>query len=152
MFDRVLLTTDGSEFAEAAASYAESIGAAHITVVEVIDSIGHILSRTTGSEMSVTLAEQFVDAERELARNHLDHVVEQLKAAGVADVGSAVLEGHAGQEIVELAHSGNFDVVVMSTHGRSGLRRVILGSVADYVAHHIRGKAVLLVHPQADEG
>lgn len=151
MFDKVLLTTDGSEFSETAVSYAESIGATHITVVEVIDSVGQVLTRTTGSEITQSLAQEFVDAERRAAGRHVDRIVGRLKAAGVANVAWTIREGHPGREIVALADSGEFDVVVMSTHGRSGLKRAILGSVADYVAHHIRGRAVLLVHPRAEE-
>ena len=39
----------------------------------------------------------------------------------------------------------------MATHGRTGMRRAILGSVADYVVSQIKGAAVLLVRPEAEE-
>ena len=42
------------------------------------------------------------------------------------------------------------DLVVMATHGRSGIERALLGSVADQVVRHARGFAVLLVRPEED--
>ncbi|HJM76420.1 MAG TPA: universal stress protein [Dehalococcoidia bacterium] len=52
-----------------------------------------------------------------------------------------------GVEIVKLAAQEDCDIVVMSTHGRTGLKRAMLGSVADYVVHNIGASAVLLVRP-----
>ena len=42
------------------------------------------------------------------------------------------------------------DLIVMSTHGRTGLKRALLGSVANYVVHSVEGAAVLLVRPAAE--
>ena len=44
--------------------------------------------------------------------------------------------GSAAEEIVHAAESGQFDVVVMGTHGRSGIGRLLLGSVAETVMRH----------------
>jgi nucleotide-binding universal stress UspA family protein len=60
-------------------------------------------------------------------------------------------EGKPGVEIVKLATQERCDVVVISTHGRTGLKRAMLGSVPDYVVHNLEGPAVLLVRP-ADGG
>lgn len=46
-----------------------------------------------------------------------------------------------------LATELSSEVIVMATHGRAGIRRALLGSVADHVMAHLRGSAVLLVRP-----
>jgi nucleotide-binding universal stress UspA family protein len=56
-----------------------------------------------------------------------------VEALGVSRVDTRLLQGSAAVEIAELAHSGNFDLIVMGTHGRTGLRHVLMGSVAERV-------------------
>ena len=70
-----------------------------------------------------------------------------LTAAGMKNVETIILDGLPGDRIVELAQQRKADVVVMSTHGRSGIRRAVLGSVTDHVLRHLEGTAMLLVHP-----
>lgn len=56
-----------------------------------------------------------------------------VEALGVSQVDSKLLSGSAAVEIVELARGGNFDLIVMGTHGRTGIRHVLMGSVAERV-------------------
>jgi nucleotide-binding universal stress UspA family protein len=58
-------------------------------------------------------------------------------------------EGKPGQQIIEVAREEGCDLIVMSTHGRSGLRRAFLGSVASYVVNHLEDGSILLVRPPA---
>ena len=57
-----------------------------------------------------------------------------------------VAEGVPGDAVVEAAQRLGCDLVIMATHGRSGLGRAVLGSVADHVVRHVHS-AVLLVRP-----
>ena len=60
-----------------------------------------------------------------------------LSDAGVEAVGTLVVKDKdAGAAIVEVAARLGCDLIVMSTHGLSGIRRSVLGSVADHVVHH----------------
>ncbi|HJM74349.1 MAG TPA: universal stress protein [Dehalococcoidia bacterium] len=59
-----------------------------------------------------------------------------------------ILDGQPGPEIVKLADDEDVEVIVMATHGRSGVRRAVLGSVSDYVVRNA-GATVLLVRPAA---
>ncbi len=52
-----------------------------------------------------------------------------------------------GRSIVEFAHQNEIDLIVLATHGRTGLRRILMGSVAEYVVREA-GCAVLTVKPQ----
>ena len=81
------------------------------------------------------------------AEAYLDAVAERARAAGVADVETAVWYGPAGESIVEAARTRDIDLIVMSSHGRSGLGRMIFGSVAESV---MRGTTtpVLIIRPE----
>ncbi|MGF1478265.1 MAG: universal stress protein [Cyanophyceae cyanobacterium] len=57
--------------------------------------------------------------------------------------------GQPDRKICELAQTWNADLIVIGSHGRKGLRELVLGSVSNYVSHHVPC-AVLIVHQQAD--
>ena len=57
--------------------------------------------------------------------------------------------GQAAQKICEFAQTVNADLIVIGSHGRSGLSELFLGSVSNYVSHHV-SSAVLIVHHQSD--
>jgi nucleotide-binding universal stress UspA family protein len=157
MYKRILLTHDGSDVADAAVPHAVAIATATgaaITVLRVIDSVAHIVAQATpagfeptAGATTVEIAEEAVAAERAAAQQQLGTVAERLRGEGVAEVSVEIIEGIAGDSIVEAAERLGADLVVMATHGRGGLGRVLLGSVADHVVRHIGHAAVLLVRP-----
>lgn len=156
MYKTILLTTDGSELAQAAVPHAlhlaSTAGEATIVGVTVIDTVAQILAQASpsgwgyyGGGIAVESAEAAVAAEREEAEGTLAALTAQLEAAGVT-VRTCVIEGHPGTAIVDAAAREHADVIVMATHGRGGLGRAVLGSVADHVVRHAPCP-VLLVRP-----
>jgi nucleotide-binding universal stress UspA family protein len=79
------------------------------------------------------------------ARKELDRLVRKAKAAGVRASGIVVDFGVPAERITRLARSRRADVIVMGTHGRTGFRRALLGSVAARVVA-TAGCPVLTVH------
>jgi len=71
-------------------------------------------------------------------------IVEALKAMGLAKVSSVVLEGSGADEIIHFAQTHPDSLVAMCTHGRSGVKRWVLGSVTEKVVRH-SGDPVLVV-------
>jgi nucleotide-binding universal stress UspA family protein len=69
----------------------------------------------------------------------------ETKAAGALSVETTLLQGLPGMAISELASAQKFDLIVMGTHGRSGLKHLMLGSVAERVLRHAPCP-VLIVH------
>lgn len=78
----------------------------------------------------------------ELARTNagaqMKALVERLRDQGVAEVHSRVGVGSPAYEIVEIAELGHFDLIVMGTHGRTGVAHAVLGSVAEKVVRRAK--------------
>jgi nucleotide-binding universal stress UspA family protein len=80
--------------------------------------------------------------------NYLNAKVEQLQAEGIEKVSFVAVEGNGAEEIIELARKTTRSLVAMSTHGRSGMGRWVLGSVTDRVVSH-SGDPVFVIRPSS---
>ncbi len=76
---------------------------------------------------------------------------ERVRAAGV-ECRTATLTGNPHQEIVRHAEEERIDLIVMGTHGRSGLEHVILGSVAERVVHKSKSPVLVVPSPERRRG
>jgi nucleotide-binding universal stress UspA family protein len=76
--------------------------------------------------------------------SYLQGKVESLRAQGLDAIIGTPLEGDAASEIIDLAAKTAHSVIVMSTHGRSGIGRWLLGSVAEKVIQHSRAPVLLV--------
>ena len=159
MYQKILLTNDGSELAAAAVPHAATIAkatGAPLVLLQVIDSVVHVMTMMTPStmepmssgEITDGIAEEAVTAQRQDAEQNLAKIREQLLAEGVTNVTAFVAEGQPGDAIVDTAAAQGCDLIIMATHGRSGIGRAVLGSVADHVVRNSH-QAVLLVRPQS---
>ena len=81
------------------------------------------------------------------ARDYLARVAEQARALGVATVRTTELLGFPAAKLVDLAEAEPHGLMVMSTHGRTGLGRWVLGSVSDRLARD-PNQPVLLIRPE----
>jgi nucleotide-binding universal stress UspA family protein len=87
---------------------------------------------------------------REQAQDYLDDVVERMRGQGLRATGVAVLGWNTADAILDVARPERVAVVALATHGRGGLRRLALGSVADKL---VRGADVpVLVYRPAGRG
>jgi len=73
------------------------------------------------------------DVARSIAGAQLKELAAQVKADGVKEIRSHVGIGDPSSEIVELAGANKFDLIIMGTHGRTGIQHALLGSVAEKV-------------------
>ena len=83
------------------------------------------------------------------AEEYLDRVAARLQRDGIKDLQTSVWYGPAASAIVEAARLRGADLIVMGTHGRSGLGRLILGSVAESVLRSTTTPILLLRAPEA---
>src|SRR5687767_8606310 len=142
----ILLPTDFSECGNYARSYAASLArkfGASIIAVHVIEpmvpTVGY--SGMTEPLPIADIADQLeTSAERELPK-----ITEFEDCAGL-DIEEVIVHGEAAAEIVRVAKEKSVDLIVLSSHGRTGLGRILFGSTAEAVVRHA-SCPVLVVKP-----
>ena len=136
MYNRLVVPLDGSELAEAslpeAVEFARLAGAP-LHLLRVVDSSWLGRYGVYGLAVEAGAAEGILLADRAAADAYLARMRDRLATTGIP-VTIEQREGRAAGEIVAAVRTG--DLLVMTTHGRTGLARFALGSVADEVARH----------------
>ena len=150
MYEHILVPLDGSELSETALPHAQALAeklGASILLLRVANISATIMAATgpdTGM-VAPDLIEEVIEDQEEDAKTYLERVGQRLKAAG-CQVTWQVVEGSPAQAIVETARKNNCDLIALATHGRTGLVRAVLGSVADAVVRESH-LPVLLIRP-----
>jgi nucleotide-binding universal stress UspA family protein len=139
----VLLPLDGSPLAEKAFPVVEEL--AQALPLEVILMRAYALPPVASADEYGGATEELVRQLESDAREYLDEKVETLKRASVSHVSLVTQLGYGAAEIIALARKTPDNFIAMSTHGRSGFRRFLLGSVTERVVRH-SGDPVLIVH------
>ena len=153
--NRVLVPLDGSELAEKVLPVATDLAAKLklkilLTRVVIYVYFGppEVLPMFGANN---PYQKEFWEQARSEATEYLSGKVAQLRAQGLLHVSFVLIDGSAegaAAEIIDLARKTTGDLVAMSTHGRSGVGRWLLGSVAERVVRH-SGVPVLLIRPQS---
>lgn len=132
MFKKILLTTDGSQESLAALERALSLARLTGAPLHVLFVQEPYPYAGVGDASPAGLQEYQADAQR-AAQLAFDHAAHAASAAAVT-MSSAVVEGHdPAQAIVDAAAGCEADLIVMRSHGRRGMARLLLGSVASRV-------------------
>lgn len=129
MYDRILVPTDGSPEVERAVSHAVDLAVSHDATLHAVYVVNTASFTTMPMETGWEGVGEMLREEGEAA---LDRVRELATGTGV-DVETHLLEGSPSKEIVRFAEDCDCDLVVMGTHGRGGIDRLLLGSVAERV-------------------
>jgi nucleotide-binding universal stress UspA family protein len=137
MYDRILVPLDGSERAECVLPHVEALatecGAKEAFLVSVTErASGFIAVDDYSNPSGARLVPEAVAKEEKRAQQYLGKVAETLEAKGVK-VHTEVLMGSPAEEIIIYARKTKCGLIVMASHGRSGLSRWTHGSVADRV-------------------
>jgi nucleotide-binding universal stress UspA family protein len=130
MYETILVPTDGSVHAARAARQAEYVAGlfdADVHLLSVVD-----VDAEAGPFSAGGVGEDFVEELREGARESIRETNSHL---GV-DAETAVRTGRPSQAILEYVDEAGVDVIAMGTHGRTGVRRTVMGSVAERVLSH----------------
>jgi nucleotide-binding universal stress UspA family protein len=130
MVTRILVPYDGSEQADHALEFAfGEFPDAEVRVLHVIDPVeaGYSTQPTAFGR-----AEEWFESAKEGAEEMFESVRERAEEAGVT-VETSVEVGRPSRVVVEEAEAEDIDQVVMGSHGREGVSRILLGSVAEAV-------------------
>ena len=110
---RLLVATDGSEFSDKAVSEAISL-----------------TKLTGGTLIACSIAHHGID--ENMANEYVNKIKDAASAAGI-NIETTIGHGNACQEIIAAAETQNADMIVVGTHGRTGISRLLMGSIAERV-------------------
>jgi nucleotide-binding universal stress UspA family protein len=129
VLDSAVIPLDGSELAESVLPAAAEL--AKMLDLEMVLFRAYELPASAyyGSEDYLPNYDQLKEQMKQQVRNYLADKMTKLKAEGVTRVSSVIVEGAGPNEIVGYARNTANNLVAMCTHGRSGLKRLVLGSV-----------------------
>ena len=152
-FDRVLITLDGSPLAEQALEPGLELArvfGSRVTLLRVDpgETLGRIelgLLEIAGQGLSKPMAEQ---DRSDRVSHYLDNIAYQHSKEGM-DIETVLLQGAPAGRILEYLESNRVDLLVMATHGHTGLRRWVYGSVTQKCLHNSTC-AMLIVRPPAE--
>jgi len=146
MYDRILVPTDGSDGVERAVRHAVDLAVRHGATVHAL----YVVNSASYAGMPMESSWEGID---EMLRSDAEDAVSLVEAVGDdydVPVETAVIDGTPSREIVRYAEDDDCDLVVMGTHGRGGIDRLLLGSVAEKV---VRASSVpVLTVRVADDG
>ena len=154
MFERILVPLDGSKVGEAAIPVIKRLltkrasGAkVDVHLLAVITLLRHwVVVGEASAPVSYTEEELALIKDR--VENYLETTGKSIKGSGVT-IDKLVTSGNAAEEILKAASEFDVDLIAMSTHGRSGLRRMAFGSITDKV---LRAANVPVLMVRAPEG
>jgi len=132
--ERILVPVDFSPCSDSALSYATSLAQKLGAAVDVL----HVWEPPARLEpWQPAEFDRFMQGSLDEHRTELERLVGPLREEGIP-MRHKVVADTAVPGIVHEADTGNYDLIVLGTHGRTGLRRVLLGSVAEAVVRHAR--------------
>src|SRR5438552_2789426 len=149
---RILVPLDGSPLAESALAVAVRVAQASDGSIVLVRVIGVPTTYTPyiyGPDMaqSPSLAQDLLDTEQENAEKYMAEIARLDILAGIK-VEPIIIPGTAGTAILNTIYEEKVDLIVMSSHGETGFKRLALGSVAQYVSRHSPVPVLVL---QSDE-
>jgi nucleotide-binding universal stress UspA family protein len=143
MYKKILVPLDGSEVAEAVLPHAEAL--AKSENAELIIMRVPVLPAAEYVSLDPIIASTVRKDIRDEASKYVNHTVDKLARDRIKAVG-ITKEGPVPDTILEVAEETHADMIAMSTHGRTGIKRWLMGSVADKIVHHTH-IPVMLIHP-----
>ena len=138
----VIVPLDGSPLAESVLPTVVALG--KILKLDVILIRTYTLPPAIAADQYATYSDELVRQLETEAQDYLTEKVTELKKNGLGNVSSRVVHGYAAEQIIGLARHTQDNFVAIGSHGRSGIKRWALGSVADRVVQH-SGDPVLIV-------
>lgn len=146
---RILIAIDGSDFSQAAL---QSVVArpwppdTQVKILHVVEAPSLLMGREMGGydpEFEVVW-----NALRERAKRLVEKATEKLREAKF-NVSTELVEGDPKSQIIDIAHEWHADMIVLGSHGRTGLGRFLMGSVSQGVVRHAHCSVEIIRTPSA---
>jgi nucleotide-binding universal stress UspA family protein len=140
---KILCAVDLAEFSPQIADYAQTLAQSTGASIDVV-YVAPTLAQYVGFHVAPNSIENFVGEIISGAENTMDTFIQE-HFAGI-HVQGHVLSGYAAEEILQFAEKEDSDLIIMGTHGRKGIDRILFGSVAEKIVK-TSVKPVLTLRP-----
>jgi len=131
-FKSIVVATDGSNYSTAAASEAIGIAKRNNAKLTVLAVVPSDIAMPTEIDFSALQREKIADQDMQAAEKNARAVKDAAQKAGV-DAHAFVMSGKPADAIIEIARDKSADLIVVGSHGRTGLDRLLMGSVTERV-------------------
>jgi nucleotide-binding universal stress UspA family protein len=147
VLNTIFVPLDGSPLAEKALPYVIALSKVmklevHLVRVYTLPADAYLVADGVIAQGPGVLR----DSIKSEAENYLDGKIDELRAEGLQRLVATAMEGDAASEVIDIARKTPNNMIAMSTHGRSGVGRWLLGSIAEKVIQHSQDP-VLLIRP-----
>jgi nucleotide-binding universal stress UspA family protein len=140
MYKKIMVPLDGSKLAECVFPHLETIikgcESPEVIVVQAVEPLSVPYGREVLQFTSLEQVKAFETHQKVEAEKYLKEVVARLKKTGV-NARADVIYGKAGESLSDYATKNDVDLVIIATHGRSGISRWVWGSVADRLVRSV---------------
>lgn len=151
MYDRIVVPLDGSAWGETALPYAVEIAkkfGSQVYLLNVVSSAADSILLPSQKQRMVLPVEtdvpdRAVEDKLTMAREYLDGIAKKVSEPGL-HLSSETIEGRPAPAIIHFAQKIGADLIILTTHGRTGVARMVMGSVADQIVRQ-SGCPVLLI-------
>lgn len=136
MYNKILVPLDGSELSESIFEHVQEIATgrnvSEVILLRVVEQAETGTSYSWGGVISVEQLATLGEKVRTEATTYMSKVADRLKIEGTA-IKTHIVQGSPADSILDYAQENQVDLIIMSTHGRSGISRWAFGSVAEKV-------------------
>ncbi len=138
MYQKLLAPLDGSELAECTLQHLRALASGcnipEVVVFRVVEPLP-ATTITALAEAGGNLLTEMEESQKNEAAGYVKRIASRLQSEGI-NATPVVIPGFAAEEILNYAQKNGVDLIIMSTHGRSGIRRWVMGSVTNRVLEH----------------
>lgn len=150
MYKKIMVPLDGSSLAECVLPHVEAMakaeGVERVIFVRVVEPFGITPVRGETGWFSEEEEKKIDARSRAVAQEYLDQLVSQSNY-GQVSIQKEVLFGKSAPTLAEYANKNKVDLVIIATHGRSGVSRWVMGSVADRLLHSVHAPVLMVRAP-----
>ncbi len=153
MYKHIMVPLDGSKLAECVLPHVEAIakcgGTQDVTLVRVVEPF----RAAAGAEVTFdeTYLKKYEAESMKYAENYLDSVAKKISLPGVT-IKKVVLSGIPADSLSDYAKNNKVDLIIIATHGRSGVSRWVFGSVADRILRSSQAPVLMVRSPGCTAG
>ncbi len=131
MYQKILVPLDGSELAECALAEVKKLAEGGLVREVVLLSVVVIPTLNVGEGIDYS---KLRESQFETIQKYLESIPSRIASKGI-EVTTKILEGHTAERIIDYVKKNAVDLIVIATHGYSGMKRLMFGSVALQVLH-----------------